>query len=66
MKVFARQNIHHRNRYSYRKAAEYVSIAHELYLKLNDTASWFALIQEMRTDFERLPALQDELNKAGL
>jgi uncharacterized Zn finger protein len=62
----ARQSIDRRNRDSYREAAEYLSIARELYLKLNDSASWLALIREIREVFKRLPALQDELNKAGL
>lgn len=63
---YVRKSIDERNRDSYRKAAEYLAIARELYLKLDDSASWSALIQEIRTEFKRLPALQDELDKAGL
>lgn len=63
---YVRKSIDERNRDSYRRAAEYLAIARELYLKLDDSASWSALIQEIRTEFKRLPALQDELDKAGL
>jgi len=38
----------------------------ELYKRLGRQGDWQALITSLRQDNRMLPALQDELNKAGL
>jgi hypothetical protein len=37
-----------------------------LLLQHGEQARWEHLIRDVRTRYSRLPALQDELNKAGL
>jgi hypothetical protein len=39
---------------------------HDLYCCLGEPATWQALIADLREQNRWLPALQDELNKAGL
>jgi len=34
--------------------------------QINDTAGWQRLIADLRAEFARRPALQDELDQAGL
>ena len=63
---FARQEIERRQRKYYQAAANYLSVARELYRRIDDEASWNALIASIRAEFKNLPALQDELNKARL
>lgn len=56
-----------RTRDDYATAAEYLAVARELYLDhLQDKETWEELIEEIKTENRRLPALQDELRKAGL
>ena len=62
----ARYEIGRRNREHYAQAAAYLTIVRDLYLQLGDEDAWLGLIGEIREEFRRLPALQDELNKAGL
>lgn len=62
----ARRLIDQRTRSDYAQAAQYLEIVHELYDQLDDEELWLDLIEGIREEFRRLPALQDELNKAGL
>ena len=61
-----KQNINGRNRESYRNAAGYLSRIRKLYQALNEENNWRQLITKIRQEHKNLPALQDELKKAGL
>jgi uncharacterized Zn finger protein len=61
-----RKHIDQRNRGSYAEAARMLWDVHALYEQLGDEESWVTLIDGLREEFRRLPAFQDELNKAGL
>ncbi|MCY3832091.1 MAG: hypothetical protein OXG85_03680 [Chloroflexi bacterium] len=63
---YARAEIGRRNRKCYAAAAELLGETREMYRQMNDTASWQTLIDDLREEFARLPALQDELDKANL
>ncbi len=63
---YARREIGQRTRANYAQAAAYLSVVRDLYRQLGDEKSWQALIRGIREEFRRLPALQDELNKAEL
>lgn len=63
---YARAEIDLRNRLDYASAAELLREVREMYRQMNDSAGWQTLIADLRRDFARLPALQDELNIAGL
>lgn len=63
---YARREINARNRNHYAQAARYLAVARELYRQLGDKDAWRGLIGGVRDEFRRLPALQDELNKAKL
>lgn len=58
--------INQRNRTSYAEAAQLLVKMRVLYKQLNDEAGWTKLIAQLRDEFRRLPALQDELRRAGL
>jgi uncharacterized Zn finger protein len=55
-----------RGRASYAEAAGYLVRVRELYQRLGEGETWQALITNLREQNRRLPALKDELNKAGL
>lgn len=55
-----------RGRGNYAEAATYLVRVRDLYHRLGEPETWQALIAELREQNRRLPALQDELNKAGL
>ena len=55
-----------RQRSSYQQAAAYLVIVRDLYQQIGQEEAWAALIGDIRTEYRRLRALQDELNKAGL
>lgn len=61
-----RLEIDHRNRDNYRQAATYLSILRDLYRKVREEDKAKQLIADIRAEFRRLPALQDELNQARL
>jgi uncharacterized Zn finger protein len=63
---YARQKIDARNRGAYSEAAAFLLLVCDLYRQINDEDSWRTLISGIRAEFRRLPALQDELNQAGL
>jgi len=54
------------NRGAYQVAAGYVSRAKGLYQRLGEEREWWAYIADLRAQYPRHRALQDELNKAGL
>ena len=62
----ARQAIERRGREQYQVAADYLTVVRDLYRQIGDMDAWEELITGIRTEFRRLPALQDELNKARL
>jgi uncharacterized Zn finger protein len=64
--AYARRAISRRKREHYAQAASYLATVRDLYQQTGDDATWRALIDGIRQEFARLPALQDELNKAGL
>ncbi len=55
-----------RGRENYRRVAEYLRRISHLYRKMGETAAWEDYITHLRQEHSRLPALQDELRKAGL
>jgi pentatricopeptide repeat protein len=63
---YAQTAITGRNRDYYRQAADYLSMVKKLYTQLGEISKWEDLILSIRVEFKRLPALQDELNKAKL
>jgi uncharacterized Zn finger protein len=62
----AHARINDRKRDSYAEAAGYLSVVRELYRQIGNEDRWQKLITDIRTEFKRLPALQDELRKAKL
>jgi uncharacterized Zn finger protein len=62
----AERLIEMRGRGNYFAAAEYLVKVRNLYNKLSEEKSWEVLIADLRERHKRLPALQDELNQAGL
>ena len=60
------QEIAGRSRGSYNTAAGYLKRARPLFIKLHDRAAWVEYIKSLRESHKNLPALQDELRKAGL
>lgn len=63
---YVRKHIDQRNRESYAEAARMLWDVHAIYEQLGDEENWVTLIDGLRQEFRRLPAFQDELNKAGL
>jgi uncharacterized Zn finger protein len=62
----ARFNIDQRSRENYQQAAHQLASMKEIYSQLGEVAEWERLIASIKTDFKRLPALQDELRRAKL
>jgi uncharacterized Zn finger protein len=62
----AQKFIQQKSRTSYASAAEYLRRVRDLYHTLEWDAEWTRLIAELRGQHKKLPALQDELRKAGL
>ncbi len=60
------QEIAGRSRSSYNTAAGYLKRAKPFFIKLHDRAAWAEYIKSLRESHKNLPALQDELRKAGL
>jgi uncharacterized Zn finger protein len=58
--------IEQRNRSTYAEAADFLVSVRDLYHDIGDGTAWENLIRKIRDEYNRLPALQDELNKAGL
>ena len=62
----ARGRIGGKSRKAYAGAAELLQEVRWMYQQRGDIPGWEALIADFRAEFARMPALQDELNKAGL
>ncbi len=62
----ARADIDMRSREYYTEAAHYLTIVRELYKQIGEEKTWEKLIADLRKEFRRRRALQDELNKARL
>ena len=62
----AERTIGERQRSSYRQAAQHLKRVKALYARLNAQPDWAAYLQNLRTQYAQLPALQDELRKARL
>lgn len=62
----ANRFIEQRNRGAYQSAASYLKRVKALYEATQTQEDWRSTIQQIRTKYARLPALQDELNRAGL
>lgn len=60
------QLIHHRGRENYREAASILRRVREIHKRMHTEPEWEGHIAELRERNRRLPALQDELDKAGL
>ncbi|MDE2949208.1 MAG: hypothetical protein OXT68_00455 [Chloroflexota bacterium] len=63
---YARAEIAGGNRKRYAAAAKLLGEVRKIYAQINDTAGWQRLIADLRAEFARRPALQDELDQAGL
>lgn len=63
---YARREINARDRNHYAQAARYLAVVRDLYRQIDDEEAWHGVINGIREEFRRLPALQDELNKANL
>lgn len=63
---YARQAIAQRNRGQYAVAASLLATVQKMYDQFDEFEQWEQLITDIRTEFKTLPALKDELNKAGL
>jgi len=55
-----------RGRNNYATAAPYLQRVREIYRKLGEEHAWQRLIANLRAEHRRLPACQDEFDKAGL
>jgi uncharacterized Zn finger protein len=55
-----------RGRDNYVQAAGYLQPVREAYLRLGEPQTWQALITNLREEYHNLPALREELNRAGL
>lgn len=62
----AQRSINGRSRDHYKIAAAHLLRVKTIYEQMGENALWKALIAQIRQEYKRLPALQDELNKAGL
>ena len=63
---YARQYIDSRGRDNYQQAASLLAKVQQAYDQLDEIETWETLIAELREEHKQLPALKDELNKAGL
>ncbi|HEX8844750.1 MAG TPA: hypothetical protein VF791_08915 [Pyrinomonadaceae bacterium] len=62
----AEQSIAERHRGAYQQAAQYLKRVKALSKRLAALADWETYLHELRTQYAKLPALQDELRKARL
>jgi len=63
---YVRRAIDQRNRQDYQRAAVYLATLRDLYRRTDAEAKWQELINGIKTEFKKLPALQDELRRARL
>ena len=62
----AEELIADRGRERYQQACTYLTTVRDLYRQMSQERAWTGVMAELRERHERLPALQDELNQAGL
>jgi uncharacterized Zn finger protein len=55
-----------RGRENYAQVASHLRSVRDTYLRLGEPHTWQALIVNLREQHRNLPALKDELNRAGL
>jgi len=55
-----------RGRENYARAADYLRLVQAIYLRIGESRSWQAQIANLREQHRNLPALKDELKRAGL
>ena len=58
--------IRQRGRNNYVQAAGYLRPIHEAYTRLGESHAWETLITNLREQYRNLPALREELDRAGL
>lgn len=63
---YVREHIDRRNRSDYATAAKLLKNVKHLYRKVGDEETFNQKLTDLRAELKRLPAFQDELNKAGL
>lgn len=63
---YIQQEIDQRSRPHYERAATYLKIVRDLYHKIGQVAEGDVLINEIKTNYRKLPALQDELRRVRL
>lgn len=63
---YVRIHISERNRQSYAEATALLKTVREIFKQLDDSVGWQQYINELRTEFRKLSAFQDELSKAKL
>ncbi len=64
--LLAEELIERRNRGSYAEAARFLQQVRKLYQGLGEAENWGSLISSLNQEYRRLPALHDELRRAGL
>lgn len=64
--LLAEERIDQRSRGSYAEAARFLQQIRRLYQGLGEPENWDRLINSVRVEYRRLPALQDELRRLGL
>lgn len=64
--LLAEDLIEQRSRGSYAEAARALQHVRRLYQHLGESDSWLALVAGLYHEYRRLPALQDEMRRAGL
>ena len=60
------QAIAQKGRPSYKTAAQYLKRLEPLFAAIKTQDDWKTYLKQIRSEYSQLPALQDELNKAGL
>lgn len=60
------QAIAQKSRSSYKTAAQYLKRMQPIFSATNTHHEWETYLQQIRSQYDRLPAFQDELNKAKL
>lgn len=66
LRQFAEKRISAKNRTSYQQAAEWLTELKSVYHLLDQTEAWTLYLRDVRENYRRLPALQDEITKAKL
>ncbi len=65
-KKYVETRIEWRDRHNYAAASQYLINIRKLYQRLGRSNEWTTYIAELRGQYRKLPALKDEMAKAGL